>query len=68
MTPAIHSETDIMALKTLGCIAYLTCGILPVRVAFPCLAQMLLPHDGLTIPVEVYVQTFRQLKCVRSRG
>ena len=71
VTPAIHPGTDITALKTLGCIvshAYLTCGILPVRVAFPCLAQMLLPHDGLTIPDEVYVQTFFDSLSVHDQG
>ena len=50
VTPAIHPGTDIAALKNLGCIishSYLISGILPVRVAFPCLAHVLLPRDGL---------------------
>ena len=61
VTPAIHPGTDTMALKTLGCIvshAYLSSGILPVRVAFPCLAQILLPSDHLSIPDDVLMQTF----------
>ena len=55
--PAIHPGTDTMALGTLGCIvshAYLTSGILPVRVAFLCLAQVLLPHDRLSIPDDAF--------------
>lgn len=71
MTPAIHPGIDIVALITLGCIvshAYLTCGILPVRVVFPCLAQMLLPHDGLTIPDKVCVQTFFDSLSVHNLG
>lgn len=70
LTPAIHPGTDTMALKTLGCIisnAYLTSGILPVRVAFPCLAQMLIPHD-VTIPDDVYMQTFFDSLSVHDQG
>ena len=61
LTPAIHPGTDMAALKTLGCIvshAYLVCGILPVKLAFPCLAQVLLPQRDITIPDEVYLLTF----------
>ena len=58
VTPAIHPGTDVAALKTMGCIishAYLVSGI---KVAFPCLAQVLLPKDNLVIPDDVYMKTF----------
>ena len=61
VTPAIHPGTDVAALKTMGCVishAYLVSGILPVKVAFPCLAQVLLPKDDLVIPDDVYMKTF----------
>ena len=45
----------------MGCIishAYLVSGILPIKVAFPCLAQVLLPKENLVIPDDVYMKTF----------
>ena len=71
LIPAIHPGTDTMALKTLGCIvshAYRTSGILPVRIAFPCLAQILLPHNHLTIPDDIYLQTFYDSLSVHDQG
>ena len=38
-----------------------------MRVAFPCLAQMFIPHD-VTIPDDVYMQTFFNSLSVHDQG
>lgn len=45
LSPVVYPGMDVSALKIIGFIishAYLTTGVLPVRIAFPCLSQCLL--------------------------
>ena len=60
LTPADYPVLDSQPLSTLGTIishVYLIIGMLPVKVAFPCLAAFLLPFiDGL--PDEILSQCF----------
>ena len=59
VTPAIHPGMDLSSLPVLGSIishAYLVSGTLPIRIAFPCLAAMLLSECQL--PDEVLINTF----------
>ena len=58
VTPAVHPGMDYSLLPLLGCIishAYLVSGILPVRIAFPCLATILVSQCEL--PEEVLLTT-----------
>ena len=60
MVPAILLHIDTSKWSLLGTIishAYLICGILPIRIAFPCLSSVLL-HHGDQVPQEVVFETF----------
>lgn len=61
LTLAIHPHTGLHLLPIIGAIishAYLACGMLPVRIAFPNLAQCLL-GVGVTVKDNVLLQAFR---------
>ena len=58
VTPVVHPGTDSSSLPVLGCAishGYVVSGTLPIRIAFPTLAAMLLPHSQL--PDEVRINT-----------
>lgn len=60
--PVVHPGMDVSALKTIGTIfshAFLETGLLATRIAFPCLAQMLL---GLSIVISE-ATLFRTFLC-----
>ena len=60
LTPVIHPHTDLQALPLLGRVVshgYLTCGFLPVRIAFPTLVQILL-GPATTVPDNILLQSF----------
>lgn len=60
LTPLVSSDTDMNVLPTIGTIishGYLACGFIPVRIAFPCLAAVLL-GPMVTIPHHILVDTF----------
>ncbi len=60
LSPVIHPNVDFSKLPALGTIishAYLTCGMLSDRIAFPCLAQCVL-GVGVTIPSDALVEAF----------
>ena len=62
LTPVVHPHMDMSVLPILGTIishAYLVSGILPIRIAFPCLAAMILPGAG-DLPDEVITEVFVQ--------
>ncbi len=57
----MSASMDVATLQVLGRIlscGYIACGFLPVRIAFPTLASMLL--HPLDIPSEMLVETFRE--------
>ncbi len=60
LTLVVHPHIDFSVLPTLGTIishGYIACGVLPIRIAFPTLAQCLL---GLaSIPDDTLLQAFR---------
>ena len=62
LTPIIHPQTDISKLPTLGAIishAYLVCGYLPVKIAFPTLAAILIGPDAATkVSESVLLESF----------
>ena len=58
--PTVHPHVDFDCLPFIGTIishAYLVTGILPVRIAVPCLAQMLL-GKSISIPDRLVVESF----------
>lgn len=60
LTPADFPNVEMPPLATLGAIishAYLMTGVLPVKVAFPALAAMLLPNPG-NLPDEILTRSF----------
>ena len=60
LKPVIRPRMDTSVLPWLGTImshAYLVCGILPVRIAFPCLAAILL-QQGVEYPEAILVEAF----------
>ena len=60
LCPIVHPEMDASVLATLGFIishAYLMTGLLPVRIAFPCLARSLL-GISVSIPDAILVESF----------
>ena len=60
LIPALLPHIDISAWPLLGTIishSYLACGILPIRIAFPCLSCVLLNH-GDQLPQEMLTETF----------
>ena len=60
LTPLVSSDTDMSVLPTVGTIVshgYLACGFIPVRIAFPSLAAILLGPMA-TIPHHILVDTF----------
>ena len=59
--PIVHPEMDLRLLSTVGLIvshAYVVSGVLPIRIAFPCLAQCLLGMT-VTIPQSAIVEAFQ---------
>ena len=65
LTPALHANVDMSLLPQLGRIlshGFLACGYLPVRVAFPCLAGILV-SPTIEIPSSVVVQAFSESLC-----
>ena len=62
LAPTVHAGLDISLLHTLGRIlshGYLACGYLPVRIAFPTLAAILLGADVI-ITADILLDTFRE--------
>lgn len=69
LTPALHSGVDFESLETLGTIIshmYLAVGFIPVRVAFPSLACILL-GPNITIPKELMIEAFIDGLCAHER-
>lgn len=65
LTPALHATIDMTRLPLLGNIlshGFLVCGYLPVRVAFPSLAAILL-GPMTQIPLPILVETFAESLC-----
>ena len=61
LCPVVHPEMDVSVLATVGFVishAYMVTGILPVRIAFPCLAQSLL-GTSQSIPTSALVEAFQ---------
>ena len=61
LCPVLHPETDMSLLLTMGFVishAYMVTGILPVRIAFPCLAHSLLGTSE-TVPESAIVEAFQ---------
>ena len=59
LCPVVHPEMDVSTLATVGTIishAYMVTGILPIRIAFPCLAQCLL-GTTVAVPPSILVET-----------
>lgn len=54
VTPSVHPRTSLEKMKVMGTIishGYLVSGVLPIRVAFPCLAAILcLRYNESSIP------------------
>lgn len=68
LIPALHPSVDMAAFRTMGTVishAYLTSGILPIRVAFPCLASMLLGTSS-EIPQSQLVAAFTEMLSVHD--
>ena len=62
LTPCLHANTDMSALPQLGRAlshGYLVCGYFPVRVAFPCLAAVVL-NLYIEISQKILVQNFAE--------
>ena len=60
LTPAVHAQTNTQDFVLLGNIlsqGYLLEGFLPIRIAFPSLASMILGHD-VQIPDEMLIDAF----------
>ena len=60
VTLLIHPEIDVNFLLCIGTIisqAYMASGILPVRIAFTCLAAMLLPSE-IKLPDNILIDAF----------
>ena len=60
LIPAVHHQVDMSKFPLLGIIlshGYLACGILPVRVAFPVLACILM-GTSLKVPDRIIVESF----------
>ena len=61
LCPTVHPEMEMSVLTTVGFVisqAYMVTGILPVRIAFPCLAHSLLGTSA-TIPKSIIVEAFQ---------
>lgn len=69
LTPCMHANTDMALLPQLGRVlshGYLVCGYFPIRVAFPCLAAILL-NPTVEIPLKILVQSFAEgLNCFEA--
>lgn len=58
--PAVHSSIDMNAFEVIGRVfshAYLVCGIIPDKIAFPCLSAIFL-GPGVAIPEEILQESF----------
>ncbi len=65
MTPVIHPHTDMTCLPTLGRIlshGYLVSGFLPIRIAFPVLASILL-GQSTEVPKGILLDAFADSLC-----
>ena len=65
LSPVVHPHTDMALLPTMGKIlshGYLVSGFLPVRIAFPVLAGILLGQNA-QIPNRILVETFADSLC-----
>jgi len=61
LTPAVHAYVDSTSLPQLGKVlshGYLSCGFIPVRIAFPTLATSLL-GPTVDVPLHIMVQSFQ---------
>lgn len=61
VTPTGHPGTDFSILPLLGTIishAYLVAGVLPTRIAFPCLASVLYENRDSDLPENIMISTF----------
>jgi len=61
LTPAVHAHVDSTSLPQLGKVlshGYLSCGFIPVRIAFPTLATSLL-GPTVDVPLHIMVQSFQ---------
>ena len=61
LCPVVHPEMDMSLLTTVGFVishAYMVSGVLPVRIAFPCLAQSIL-GTSVAVPESVIVEAFQ---------
>ena len=61
LTPAVHAHVDSASLPQLGKVlshGYLSCGFMPVQIAFPTLAASLL-GPTIAIPLHIMVQSFK---------
>ena len=70
LTPVVHPHIQMSKLATFGSIisyAYITSGFLPIRVAFPCLAAMLLGPATL-IPDKILTEAFIDSLSVHDAG
>ena len=60
LAPAVLPHIDMSIWPIMGTVishAYLACGILPIRIAFPCISAILLPPGG-QLPQNVMVEAF----------
>lgn len=65
LSPCLHANSDMASLPLLGRVlshGYLVCGFLPVRVAFPCLAAIIL-SPGVDLSQKILVQSFAESLC-----
>lgn len=69
VTPAVHPGMDLSLFPVLGAIishAYLVSGVLPVQIAYPCLAGILCKQSKL--PDEILLSTFVESLSVHDRS
>ena len=70
LCPAVHPHIPMSKLPTVGAIishSYLTTGYLPIRIAFPCLAAILLgPSED--IPEKIFIESFINSLSVHEAG
>lgn len=69
LTPVVHPHIQMSQLATFGSIisyAYITSGFLPIRIAFPCLAAILL--GPVQIPDKILTESFVDSLSVHDAG
>ena len=70
LCPVVHPHTPVSKLPTVGAVishSYLTTGYLPIRIAFPCLAAILL-GSSVDIPENFLVEAFVNSLSVHEAG